>query len=563
MRGLETVDDAGNRARDVRDAEMHQFLVHEIDQGNDGLATRKGLGIGRVTHDPGLAVVGELLAEREVDGRVVVVGPALVARGQVAQRAKVLAGLDGRRGPESLEVLDGPRGRVGGRGAPLVVFPGRVKQEGLGALARPENGRAHAGHEPETDQFGPEAFEEVEDQTLDVTAVEIGVGQDEDAAVPQPRDVAVLFAVLQSENLLQFLNFLVLENLLGRGVAHVEEFAAQRVDAEEFATDDGQAGDRKGLGRISLGQDQGRAVRVARARARRVLEFGNAADRRGLGAVRPVHLLLLAVLGRRERVVHDAQLGRDLLEKILRREEPAPETRGLARALALGLRRERGIDQRRADEDEESIADHRGLDGLVLFVVQAAQALDDAGDHVIDVRAALGRRDAVDEGRVLKSLVLRRGRNGHVPPLGRRDHAWNFFFGSADEEIDVGLECLDGNLRAVAVHFDLGARARRRVPRALADHRRVVVVVEARETEPREIGTKRNLHVPFFRRRGRRDLRRMDGPHVVLKDLAVLFAGRDDLDLESRRINVGQFGAQTVLSADDAVLRIVVIAAGQ
>lgn len=66
------------------------------------------------------------------------------------------------------------------------------------------------------------------------------IGHDHEVTITQARDVIVLLALLESENLLDVLNLLVLEQLLGVGFADIEQLSTEREHAIVVSAHDGE-----------------------------------------------------------------------------------------------------------------------------------------------------------------------------------------------------------------------------------------------------------------------------------------------------------------------------------
>ena len=138
------------------------------------------------------------------------------------------------------------------------------------------------------EQRRPVAVDEVDDEALDVRAVVVLVGHDHQVAVAQRLvrgRIRVVLALLQPEDLLELRDLLVRHDGRVVGVAHVEQLAAQREDAIVVATDNGEAGDGEGLGRVTLGDDERALVAILAARLVGVVELGDAREPLLLGAV--------------------------------------------------------------------------------------------------------------------------------------------------------------------------------------------------------------------------------------------------------------------------------------
>lgn len=136
-------------------------------------------------------------------------------------------------------------GIVAGALLPLLVFGQREERFRLLTLRalhdRGDELLQEAGH---IEQGRPEVMNEVDDETLDVTAVVILIGHDHDVSVTQRLDVllCVRGVEFQSHDLDEVHDLLVLHDLRVRRVAHVEELALQREDPVVVASDDREAG---------------------------------------------------------------------------------------------------------------------------------------------------------------------------------------------------------------------------------------------------------------------------------------------------------------------------------
>ena len=85
------------------------------------------------------------------------------------------------------------------------------------------------------------------------------IGHDHELSVTKITRILVVLIVLQTKNLLDILNFLVLHDLVVLRFPNVEQLATEREDAIVVATDDTESRYRKRLGRVSFCQDE-RAV---------------------------------------------------------------------------------------------------------------------------------------------------------------------------------------------------------------------------------------------------------------------------------------------------------------
>ena len=80
--------------------------------------------------------------------------------------------------------------------------------------------------------------------------------------------------MLQTQDLLDVLNLLVLHDLVVASFPDVEQLAAQGEDAVVVATDDTETSDGERLGGVSFGQDERAVLRILRAGVVGVGELG-------------------------------------------------------------------------------------------------------------------------------------------------------------------------------------------------------------------------------------------------------------------------------------------------
>lgn len=101
------------------------------------------------------------------------------------------------------------------------------------------------------------------------------ISHDHELPISQARHVRIILVVLETHNLLDILDLLVLHNLIVLRLAYVEKLAAQREDAKVVASDNTKSSHGERLGRVSFGQYK-RALRcVARSSVVCVRELGD------------------------------------------------------------------------------------------------------------------------------------------------------------------------------------------------------------------------------------------------------------------------------------------------
>lgn len=211
--------------------------------------------------------------------------------------------------------------------------------------------------------------QEVDDKTLDMRTVVILVGHDHKVTVSEGIGRRVVVVVLQTQNLLDVLDFLVLHDLVVACLTDVEELTTKREDAESVtALNCTDAGHCHRLGGVSFRQDQSALARVAATRPVCVIKLGDSPDTGTLRSVGLLHGLVLLELGESEDILDDAGLG-DLLDKLLRQLALGAESRRLKSKGLLRLGVERRVLNQRVHEDPHVALDLERLDlgGLVLF----------------------------------------------------------------------------------------------------------------------------------------------------------------------------------------------------
>lgn len=80
--------------------------------------------------------------------------------------------------------------------------------------------------------------------------------------ISQRAHILVLLVMLQTEDLLDSLDFIVLHDLIVFRLAHVEQFSTQREYTPVIASDYTETSDSKGLGGVSLRQNQCTIFRI-------------------------------------------------------------------------------------------------------------------------------------------------------------------------------------------------------------------------------------------------------------------------------------------------------------
>ena len=273
------------------------------------------------------------------------------------------------------------------------------------------------------DQLRQVAVDERQQQRRDVVAVGIGVGEDDDLAVAQPREVEVL-AEAAAERGHQIGQLLVLEHLRQRRALGVQHLAAQRQDRLPRAV---AALLGRAAGRIALDDEQLAAFARRVACSRSACRAGSdAADvallRDDLGLRRAAGL----ARARRQDDARDDRFGdadvviQPVLERrAARRRRPPTAPPGCSAGPWSGPGTAAPAMKTLSDAGQ-ALADVFGgerhaLRREVVRLDVVAHRLADAGAQAVLVRAARAGRDAVD---VAAQVLV-----GRLGPLQRRDRA--------------------------------------------------------------------------------------------------------------------------------------------
>jgi len=88
----------------------------------------------------------------------------------------------------------------------------------------------------------------------------------------------VLLVMLQSHDLLDILNLLVLHNLIMTGFANIEKLSSQRKHAKVVTSNNRETRHSQSLGRVSFSKDEGARGTLAGTGIIGVTEFGHAVE---------------------------------------------------------------------------------------------------------------------------------------------------------------------------------------------------------------------------------------------------------------------------------------------
>ena len=157
LRGFKTVHDVRDRALEVVVGEVNEIAMHKLLVGQAMVSVWYDYICRRMPLQPGLAVVGARLVERQIHGEITVGRIRELGNIQVL---KVLLRFVARRGAETLVILNGPP--CARRHLPLVVLVLGVECAIFFALRRLDDRRRHVGEEPgNLHEVVPQFVEEV------------------------------------------------------------------------------------------------------------------------------------------------------------------------------------------------------------------------------------------------------------------------------------------------------------------------------------------------------------------------------------------------------------------
>jgi hypothetical protein len=201
--------------------------------------------------------------------------------------------------------------------------------------------------------------------------------------------------VLETEDLPDVLDLDVFHNLVVTGLAYVEELAPKWKDAIVVTTDDAEAGDGKGLGRVSFCQDEGAVFGVATPSIVRVFELDYARDSAVNGdksmtcldrlapsnflriwsCLNLAQLRTLSMIPDFATIVSEAFGSLTFLHELLGQFALAAECRAFEGERLLGLRVEGGIFYQGIDENPHVVLDVEGFDRRCLvFLLDLIEA---------------------------------------------------------------------------------------------------------------------------------------------------------------------------------------------
>ena len=216
---FQTIDDRRDGPNVIRHTEKDQFLVDEVCV-TDLRHRMVEIGSRSVLPQPFLSLIGLLLREGQLNelGLMVLHGMELF---QMAIKVlEVNLRILGAASTQTLVVLVVPAALVSGLLLPRFVLrhgEERTLLDGVLRVTLPDlydRGNEFNQEFRNLQQTGKLGLEEVDEQSLDVASVMVLIGHDHQVAVAETTGVGILLLVLQSQKVLDVLNFLVLRNLV-------------------------------------------------------------------------------------------------------------------------------------------------------------------------------------------------------------------------------------------------------------------------------------------------------------------------------------------------------------
>ena len=104
------------------------------------------------------------------------------------------------------------------------------------------------------------------------------IRHDHNVTVPQAIDRGVILVVLETQYLLDMLDFDILDDLIVTCFSNIEQLSAKREDTIVVTANDAQTGYGKSLGGISFSENQGAAFRVSASSVVGVFQFDDTRD---------------------------------------------------------------------------------------------------------------------------------------------------------------------------------------------------------------------------------------------------------------------------------------------
>lgn len=225
LRGLESVHDGRNAALEIVVGEVDEILVDELFVGER--LTRRNHRLRVLPTKPLLAVIRTRLVKCQVDGGIAF---RSVGERHLLETLEVLLRLVASRRTQSLVVLNLPalaRGLL-----PVLVLHNILERQDLLALRCLHDRSRHVGEEPrDGDELMPELMKEIDEETTDVRAILVLIGHDHHGALAKARETGLLRTTHETQDLLEFGDFLrVLDASIG-SVLDVQELATKRLHA--------------------------------------------------------------------------------------------------------------------------------------------------------------------------------------------------------------------------------------------------------------------------------------------------------------------------------------------
>ncbi len=542
---------------------MNEFIVDEAGEVHATTIAYHKKTCRIVSSEPLLAIICSLLAEGEGQRLVCLLIPGVLNLMQVLEP---LLSLRGGAGAQSLVVLQVPATKTGvsETGPPAIKLNLRIEAANIRALRRLQQGSCERTDEAGLQKGGPLGVEEIHEKALDVRSIQILICHHHYTTVAKRLEIGVHLLLLESQDLLDSSELLILAELVGTHIAHVQHLTLEGEDTPTLAPNDLEAGDCTGSSRISLCENKCALRRLVRAGQKSIDELRHSAQR---GALLTIGLLrLLRSLGVQNALglVEKSQLHQSV--QVLRSAlEDAAELRGRSRETLLRLGIKRRVHNGGVHEEHHCVLELRRLDlDLLLLERQLTEISENVASHCVDVLASLASIHTVHKAHMLllghRVLIVEestRENRGNLPTLAA------LLIGQARivlyEEANELLKGVGGNYRTIPRYLHITTSHCGNLNGA--SMKNLHHVVHGETDEAAEIGnigdSDESLGLVL------RDGGLAAVEHVILPCLAILEAVSRRTSLYSELVaeDVGELGTITVLATDNLLLLLVVIAA--
>mmetsp|Transcript_3484 Transcript_3484/g.8354 ORF Transcript_3484/g.8354 Transcript_3484/m.8354 type:complete len:832 (-) Transcript_3484:586-3081(-) len=272
---LEAIHETRDGTHDVVAGETNELLIHEV---------RVRHGVSGVIHciavlvavDPLLPVICSLLVEGQVDEFIVTSTSPFEEHPVISNVLEVLFALLCSGGTETFVVLCGPSFPSVVLLLPCLVVHNTEELQLLCSLGNFDDGRDELFHETfELEERWPPVLDHVEEQALDVGAIEILVRHNHNATIPQWLHGVIDLLLFEAQDLDHVLDLGVVDGLLEVGISDVQELASEREDSEAVTADDAETSDCQCLCTVSLCEDEGALLGMLGAGQVRIFQLGD------------------------------------------------------------------------------------------------------------------------------------------------------------------------------------------------------------------------------------------------------------------------------------------------